>query len=234
VGAVGGTHGRSVRLLDDLLDLVLPRGCAGCGSPGTDVCAGCLAALTGPPHRAGPRPRPAGLPEVVAAAAYDGPVRALLLAHKERGRLGLAGPLGAALAGAVAALGAPPEALLVPVPSSAAAVRARGQDHALRLARSAGRASGRPATPLLVATRPVADQSGLSAGQRAANLAGALRARRRLDGLPVVLVDDVVTTGATLAEAARALTAAGADVRGAAVVAATILRAAHIHPRPGG
>jgi predicted amidophosphoribosyltransferase len=73
-----------------------------------------------------------------------------------------------------------------------------------------------------VQARAVEDQSGLSAGARRDNLAGALRSRRRLDGREVVVVDDVVTTGATLAEAARALTAAGARVRGAAVVAATV------------
>jgi predicted amidophosphoribosyltransferase len=71
----------------------------------------------------------------------------------------------------------------------------------------------------------VLDQAGLDAGERRANLQGALRSRRRLDGVDVVVVDDVVTTGATLAEAARALTAAGARIRGASVVAATPRRA---------
>ena len=69
--------------------------------------------------------------------------------------------------------------------------------------------------------RRVADQSGLDAAGRSANLAGALRASSDLSGVPVVVVDDVVTTGATLVEAARALRDAGALVRGAAVVAAT-------------
>ena len=211
-------------MLPDLLDLVLPRDCAGCRRPGRTLCTDCRAELGLPrPHR--PDPCPAGLPPLVAAAAYDGVVRAALLAHKERGRLGLAGPLGAALAGAVRRLDPPSGVVLVPVPSSPAAVRERGQDHARRLAVAAARRlPSVPARALLLPARRVADQSGLTSAQRAANLSGALRARRRLDGLPVVVVDDVVTTGATLAEAARALREAGADVVGAAVVGATARR----------
>ena len=131
-------------------------------------------------------------------------------------------PLGRALAGAVAAHG--PGVVLVPVPSSPASVRARGHDHARRLTAVAGRAVGAPTAAVLVQARDVQDQAGLDTAARSANLTGALRARRRLDGLDVVVVDDVVTTGATLADAARALTAAGARVRGAAVVATTVLR----------
>lgn len=208
-------------MLLDLVDLVLPRDCAGCRRPGRILCRACAEDLDRP-FRHRPDPCPAGLPPIVAAGTYDGAVRAALLAHKERGRLGLAGPLGAALAGAVRALDPPPGVLLVPVPSSPAAVRERGQDHARRLAAAAARRL--PAVrsrPVLRPVRGVADQSGLRRAQRATNLAGALRATRRLDGLEVVVVDDVVTTGATLAEAARALRAAGADVVGAAVVAGT-------------
>ncbi len=127
--------------------------------------------------------------------------------------------------------------LLVPVPSSRAAVRERGQDHARRLAAAAARAlrsDGRAARalPLLAPARRTADQSGLSSAERAANLAGALRVRGRPPPGPVVLVDDVVTTGATLVEAARALRAAGVPVTGAAVVAATARRTPST--RPGG
>jgi predicted amidophosphoribosyltransferase len=81
---------------------------------------------------------------------------------------------------------------------------------------------GVPATAqrLLLPARAVADQAGLTSAQRAAYLRGALRAVGA-PGLPVVVVDDVVTTGATLVEAARALGAQGHQVLGAAVVAAT-------------
>ncbi|MEL3951776.1 ComF family protein, partial [Streptomyces sp. LNU-CPARS28] len=86
----------------DLTDLVLPADCAGCGRPRVALCAGCRAALCGAaPRRVRPDPEPRGLPVVHAAAAYGEAVRAVLLAHKERGALPLAGALGEALAGAV-------------------------------------------------------------------------------------------------------------------------------------
>ncbi|MFF0084698.1 ComF family protein [Streptomyces canus] len=88
----------------DLTDLVLPAECGGCGRPRTVLCPECRAALDGAaPSRVRPEPEPRGLPVVHAAARYADSVRAVLLAHKERGALGLAGPLGTALAGAVRA-----------------------------------------------------------------------------------------------------------------------------------
>ncbi|MER6709286.1 ComF family protein, partial [Streptomyces fumanus] len=88
----------------DLTDLVLPADCAGCGGPRTVLCPGCRAVLSGTgPCRVRPVPEPAGLPVVYAAARYADEARAVLLAHKERGALALAAPLGAALAGAVRA-----------------------------------------------------------------------------------------------------------------------------------
>ena len=211
-------------LLDELLDLVLPRCCAGCGVAGRVLCPACRAVLAGPPvGLVRPRPCPPGLPPVSAALVYEGVGSALLVGHKERGRLHLTRPLGAALAGAARLLGTGP-VVLCPVPSARAAVRARGHDHAWRLAVAAARTLGVPAARLLVPARAVADQSGLSTAARAANLTGALRALPDRSGLPVVVVDDVVTTGATIVEAARALSAGGHHVIGAAVVAATTRR----------
>ncbi|MDP3712105.1 MAG: phosphoribosyltransferase family protein [Mycobacteriales bacterium] len=215
-------------MLTALLDLVLPASCAACGCPGRELCSACAAELLAPalgPHS--PSPRPAGLPQLVVARPYAGVARAALLAHKERGRLRLVRPLGDALGAALRTLELPVTTLVVPVPSSRAAVRARGFDHARRLARAGARAAGLRPAALLVPVRAVADQSGLTTAGRAANLAGALRARRDLSGLDVVVVDDVVTTGATLVEAARALASAGARVRGAACVAGTLRRPAH-------
>lgn len=122
----------------------------------------------------------------------------------------------------------------MPVPSARRQVRARGHDPARRIARAAAgrlRWAGVPArvAPVLRLRRAVADQAGLGARQRRENLAGALAVCRdgaRLTaGARLVLVDDLITTGATLAEAARAVRAAGlaggaGDVLRAAVVAA--------------
>ncbi|MFI8963665.1 ComF family protein [Streptomyces sp. NPDC053493] len=213
----------------EIAGLVLPVSCGGCGSPRTALCPRCAAELTGAgPRRVRPAPEPPGLPDVHAAASYEGGVRTLLLAHKERGALPLAGPLGGALAGAVEAAvravdgpsrgpGAR-ELMLVPVPSSRRSVRARGHDPTRRIAWAAAgrlRRAGRAVRvlPVLRQGRPVADQSGLDARGRLANLAGALEvapgAVRLLRkgvaaGGRVVLVDDLMTTGASLAEAARA------------------------------
>ncbi|MFF4764673.1 ComF family protein [Streptomyces sp. NPDC001292] len=224
----------------DLTDLVLPTECGGCGRPRTVLCPRCRAALShGAPRRVRPVPEPSGLPAVYAAAPYADAARAALLAHKERGALALARPLGTALAGAVraglrataagagatgAGAGAAGRAvLLVPVPSARRAVRARGHDPARRIALAAAgglRRSGTPARALAVLRqrREVADQSGLTSRQRLENLAGALEvaaggARLLLSG-PVVLVDDVMTTGASLTEAARAVTTAVYTARG--------------------
>jgi predicted amidophosphoribosyltransferase len=215
----GGPH-PALELAEALLDLVLPRRCAGCAVPGCGLCPDCRAVLAGPPLGRvldGPR----RLPPLAAAAAYAGPVRGVLLAHKEHGRLALARPLGAALAAAVATLPLPAGAVVVPVPSARSAVRARGHDHARRLAGAAAGRVGLPCRPLLRQVRRVADSAGLGAAERAENARGALAARRPLTGLDVVVVDDVATTGATLREVVRALRAAGASVPGVAVVAVT-------------
>lgn len=222
-------------VLAALLDLVLPASCVACDRPGAELCGACSAELLGPVVGAhSPSPRPPGLPVLAVARAYDGAAKAALLAHKERARLRLVRPLGAALGAALQSLELSVTTLVVPVPSSRAAVRARGFDHARRLARAGARAAGLRSDALLVPVRAVADQSGLTTAGRAANLAGALRARRDLRGLDVVVVDDVVTTGATLVEASRALAAAGARVRGAACVAGTLRRPAHPSGAVGG
>jgi predicted amidophosphoribosyltransferase len=175
---------------------------------------------------------PWGFPPTVAAGPYAGPVRPAVVAFKDRGRAELGAPLGAALALAVATLLAAvgeAAAVLVPVPSSRAALRARGRDHVRELAGGAAGelcAAGASAdvARLLVRRGRVRDSAGLAAHERRANLAGSFAVRGPLpDGL-LVVVDDVVTSGATLTEAAAALSAArapGGHPVVAAVVAAT-------------
>lgn len=218
----------------ELADLVLPRTCAGCGVPGPMLCRTC-AALLATPHAATPRRFPEGFPPTAAAAAYAGPVRAAVLAFKERGRAELALPLGAALALAVAAVtaavpGPVRSVLLVPVPSTSAARRSRGRDHVRELARRAAadlRAVGMAADEVELLRRRgrVRDSAGLTSVQRRANLAGTFVLSRSgvapPAGAVVVLVDDVVTSGATLTEAAAVLAAAG-RAAGVPVLAAVV------------
>ncbi|HWG23236.1 ComF family protein [Actinospica sp.] len=221
-----------------LADLVLPAECAGCGEsrsrsalPG--LCTLCALSLSGPPLPARLPRIGAGVPPVHALAAYLDPVPEIIIAQKEHGRLDLARPLGQELARAAEAAAAGADPLwLVPVPSTREATVRRGQDPMLRMARVAAtrlRASGRSVAvlPALTHRRKVADQAGLARLARAENLDGALAVRaasaRLLGERPVVLLDDVMTSGATLAEAARALRAAGNAPVGAAVLAATRL-----------
>jgi len=226
---------------DVAADLVLGSVCAVCGRPGRVLCPRCRAALPRHGAPAWPTPAPAGLAPPFAAGEYGGPLRALVNAHKERRAFALARPLGHVLAAAVADLvhavgweaGEPGtvRVVLVPVPSRPAVVRSRGHDPLLRLTRHAAarlRQDGRPAAVhrLLRPARAVRDQAGLDAGDRATNLAGSLRATRPAGpdgrGRPgLVVVDDVLTTGATAREAQRALEADGHRVLGIATVAAT-------------
>lgn len=232
---------------DVVADLVLGSACAVCGRPGRVLCPPCRAGLPRSGAPAWPTPTPPGLAVPFAAGAYDGALRALVNAHKERRAFALARPLGHVLAAVVRDLvhragpaegeGAtgPTRLGLVPVPSRPGVVRARGHDPLVRLTRHAAtrlRRDGEHAVVvrLLRSARGVRDQAGLGAEERAANLAGSLRAVRpaRPGAGPdtrLVLVDDVLTTGATAREAQRALEEAGHAVLGIATVAATRRRA---------
>jgi predicted amidophosphoribosyltransferase len=222
-----------VPVQDAFVDLVLGGRCAGCERPGVTLCAACRELLKSvTPFRAWPDPPPAGLPPPTACAPYADQLRRLINAHKEEARYALARPLGVTLAIAVrSALGSGSRGVwLCPVPSARSTVRKRGHDPLRRITKAAARAlrqqgiDARVADALSVVRRPD-DQAGLSAEQRAANLAGVFAARsrwaERLTDKPVLLVDDVITTGSTLAEACRALESRRIPVLGCAVLAAT-------------
>ena len=219
--------GRCLR--EPIVVRMLMRVCAGCHDGDGPLCRRCAALLRGPAHRASVTPSPADLPEVWAVAAYDGPVREAIVAFKDHGRWSLRSALGRALAVSVAgALGGHANpVLLVPLPGSPGSVRDRDGDHVRELAAVAARQLRRAGADVrvvmgLVGVRTRLDQVGLDRRQRAANMAGSMRATRDVVGRAgVVLVDDVVTSGASIAEASRALRAAGCEPLAASVVAAT-------------
>ncbi|MCL6451424.1 MAG: ComF family protein [Acetobacteraceae bacterium] len=212
--------------------------------PSRRLCAACLSSLLDfPPYscaRCG-RPLPPPLPDagpgwnrgcpdcarfqhlgrVRAVGVYTGALRAAIHMLKYGGRLELAPMLGRLLARMVGAC-LPEAQALVPVPLHPGRLRQRGYNQAELLAREAARLLGLWAGPTgLVRLRPTRPQAGLDAGERALNLAGAFGVGRagELVGRRVVLVDDVMTTGATLEECAACLLRAGAAQVDAAVLA---------------
>ncbi|MDT7575588.1 MAG: hypothetical protein QOH17_1921 [Pseudonocardiales bacterium] len=206
-----------------LLDLVLPAECAGCAAPpgGGAWCARCAARLGGQSW-----PAPVDDLTVLAMGRYSGPLRTALLRYKERGRRDLAAPLAQLLLPGLDQLSDvrqdPSLTWLVPAPSRPAAARARGGDHVLRLARAiaAERADIR-VVPALALARRTRDSVGLDPAQRVANLEGRLFVRHvplPPPGSWVVLMDDVVTTGATLRACRSALRNAGVRAGSALVL----------------
>jgi predicted amidophosphoribosyltransferase len=226
----------------DALAVMLPVTCAGCGADDRALCSGCRLRLAPTPalRRLGDGT------EVASALAYEGVARRAIIALKEQGRTdvgrALAVPLAAAISAALslplgplppAPLGPlgppgppPPPGLLGPlgpiefatVPASRSAFRRRGFDPVGLLVRRAG--FGR-ATSVLVNVRDHASQKSLDRQSRGTNLAGSMAARGPLHGRRFLVIDDVVTTGATLLEATRALRSEGAQVLAAATLAST-------------
>ncbi len=214
--------------LSPMLDLILPLQCGGCGAPSTrwcDACARELSVAADQPHVINPRVDPQ-VP-VFALGRYAGARRQAILALKERGRADLVGPLAAALATGVHRLlswGIVEAPLtVVPAPTRRSAARRRGGDPVTRLARTA--VAGHPAITVAPALRMralVRDSVGLGITARERNVAGRVLLRgTRLtqSGTEVLIVDDVVTTGATARESVRVLTAAGVRVTAVLTVA---------------
>ena len=220
----------------ELLGLVLPVGCAGCGQDDEPWCPDCRRSLTGPAwrceQRAGRLDRLDGrTPPWWAVADFAGPVRRAVTAWKDHGRSDLTVPFTAGVRTAARAaaptLAGAGDVLVVPLPSTAAARRSRGWDPVGALASAVADELGlrgvraRASAPLRRTAG--ADQSGLSARARSRNLAGHVHVHRsaRLLGARVLLVDDVLTTGATAAAATDVLAGAGAQVLGGVVLAST-------------
>jgi len=218
-----GVRAALVAWADTAADLVLPRPCPGCGRPGP-WCDSCAATLAGPPRRIRPPDDlrdAAGLPQVWALARYTGPVRAAILAGKEKGRRDLPPRLGLALGAAVVQLrawGAVADPVwLVPAPSRPAAARRRGGDPVRAMATTAARsvaAAGSAAgvAPCLITAGRARDSVGLGAAERQRNLAGRVRVVSGAAPPPdadVLLVDDVLTTGSTAVAATAALASTG-------------------------
>jgi predicted amidophosphoribosyltransferase len=211
------------------LDLALPAECVGCRREGPPLCRVCRPALDARRHAAPgaalglPGELPAPLLQLEWCAPFSGVARRALHALKYGGERRLATPLGEAMAGRWAAAGAGGD-LLVPVPASPDRVRRRGYDQAVLLARVVAHQLGLPVLEILERSRSTAAQFDLDRTARGTNVAGAFSlgsssdrransaaaASLRLRGAWVVLVDDVVTTGSTLAACGTTLLEAGA------------------------
>ena len=202
----------------DLLGALLPAACSGCGRYGAILCATCLRSLR-PPGDASNRflaPDPGivvgeALEVGMAAFAYEGPLRRALAGLKYGGAARVADPLAARAERQLASLRAMAgDAALVPVPVHAARRRERGYNQAELLARALARRVRLPVVDVLERARATTQQHRLDRAARLRNLRDAFTLRP--DARPpavAILVDDILTTSATLEACAGVLRAAG-------------------------
>lgn len=218
-----------------LLGLLFQERCCGCRQwggaalcPACDaawpvlsgpVCARCALPLAGEACRACERHAPL-YRHAVAAGAYTGVVREALHALKYRGQRAAAGPLAERVARSPNFPAG--DWLVVPVPLTAKRRRERGFNQAALLGRAIARLRRLPYADALARTVETTPQHGLSRDARQRNLAGAFACRKPVSGRRVLLVDDVLTTGATVDAAAEVLLAAGAVEVAIAVVGRTL------------
>jgi predicted amidophosphoribosyltransferase len=213
-------------VFDEFLDLLLPCRCVNCSSTGVALCENCALQMAAFP-RAVDRFDLQGW----VATDYGSLEKCLVKAFKEDGITALAPIMARFMEPAFAGLrdGVPTlidDALLVPAPSSKENFRKRGFLPTLVLARKLNLATGGllKVKAALRFVRGVLDQSGLPVELRQSNLSGSMQASRVVSGQRVILLDDVVTTGATLLEAARAIDEAGGEVIGFLTFSETILK----------
>ena len=219
-GPAARLRGALADLADRALDLALPARCAGCRREGSPLCGECrtwlLARASAPPGV--PIGLPAEIPEPLLqlewCAPFTGVVRRAIHELKYAGERRLAKPLGEAMAARWARAAAGGE-VLVPVPASPDRIRERGFDQAALLADVAGRALGLPVVAALERSHVTAHQFDLGRESRARNVDHVFRATAdgaaSVAGRWAILVDDVVTTGATLSGCGEALLEAGAS-----------------------
>ena len=224
-----GDSGRVLERLRPLRDLIWPAACICCGAPGHTVCIPCALDIDarGDPRWHLPDPCPTSFPPTATWGDYDGALRRLVVAHKDEDRTDAA-PLLAALLSRVIeiTLDGLDRPVLVPIPSSRRSTRHRGRQPLLDVLTHCRLGRELPVVQALTQRRRVVDQARLDHRARRVNLQGAIEVRagwaESLVGTDVVLIDDVVTTGATLAEATRAIIESGADGEVRSLCAATI------------
>ena len=212
--------------LEQLLNFVLPCPCALCGRPPSPICETCKTSLA-----IEPRSVSRGQIDGWAAATYGDQIALALVAYKDQGYASLSSTLAQVLEPALRlALGGVSftagELFVCPMPSKKTSFIRRGFNPVELFLRPVARSLGvtlAPAQALRIRS-DVADQASLDHDGRLSNLAGAMSASDWFRGRSILLVDDIVTTGATLGEAARAISSAGGEVVGFCTIAETILR----------